>query len=92
MSFLVAEGIPEIRESLCYILLSLGIKGIPVSSIEQALNAITRETGIDTAIIDVENTEVEGMKLINHLRNNNQTKHIKIIVHSKESDKHQGQG
>ncbi len=86
MEFLVVEHSPQIRENLCYILLSLGIRGIPLANREKALETLKNKE-VSGAIVDVDNKEVEGLQLIEELKNNDKTKNIHIIVHSVQSQK-----
>ncbi len=86
MEFIVVEHSPQIRENLCYILLTLGVKGIPVANKDEALE-ILKNKDISGAIIDVDNKEVEGLKLIEEIKHNEKTRNIHIIVHSVQSQK-----
>ncbi len=86
MEFIVVEHSPQTRESLCYLLLPLGIKGIPVANRKEALE-ILKNKEIRGAIIDVDNREVEGLQLIEDIKGNEKTKNIHIIVHSVQSQR-----
>ncbi len=88
MNSLVVDSSPAIRNSLCYILLSLGIKGIPCADRDQALTAIKElEEDLFSAIVDIDNKEVEGVELIKELKQNPKTMDIKIIVHTIQSNR-----
>ena len=88
MNSLVVESSPAIKDSLCYILLSLGIKGIPCENKNQALEAISKlEEDVFSAIIDIDKKEAEGIELIKELKQNPKTKDTKIIVHTIQSNR-----
>ena len=87
MTFLVADASSQIRESLCYALLSFGIKGLPVSSKKAALNALKGDTRIEGAIVDLDSHEIEGKELVEELRGSESTHSIKVIAHTVQSSK-----
>ncbi len=87
MEFLVIEESPAVRDKLCYILLSLGIKGVPLSTRQQALDLLRRGERFDGAIIDVDSSEVDGFRLIQELKEGEGTQSIRIIVHTIQSQK-----
>ena len=85
--FLVVESAQTVREALCYSLLSFGIKGLPASSRADALEAIKAQNGIEGAIIDIDNKDVEGIRLIEDLKAAENTRRIAVIVHTIQSRK-----
>lgn len=87
MIYLVVEGSSTIRESLCYVLLSFGIKGLPVSSRQEALGTLQTESAVIGAIVDIDTKEVDGIQLIKELRESEKTRAIKVIVHTVLSSK-----
>jgi two-component system OmpR family response regulator len=87
MHFLVLDASDKIRESLCYVLLSFGIKAMPVVNRRAAVEALAADADIDGAIIDIDNQEAEGRELVNELRGSPETQGIKIIVHTIQSHK-----
>ncbi len=87
MKFLVVESLKSVRDSLCYILLSFGIKGIPIKNYKSAEEYFDNNQDITGLIVDIDNKDVEGIKLIEYLRGNNRMKDIKIIVHTIQSNK-----
>ena len=87
MLFLVLDASEKIRESMCYVLLSFGIKALPVSSRQAALDSLKDNPGVDGAIIDVDSQEAQGRELVNDLKSSPQTQAIKIIVHTVQSHK-----
>lgn len=87
MIYLVVESSPSVRESLCYTLLSFGIKGLPVANHAAALEALEKSNGIDGAIIDIDNADVDGIALVNALKQNPRTQGIAIIVHTVQTSK-----
>ncbi len=80
MNILVVEHSEAEGKKLLYLLLSLGYRGFIVKSREDALPVI-KEKDIAAIIIDVDNKDVEGLKLIDDLRNN-EKRHIPFIIHS----------
>jgi CheY-like chemotaxis protein len=87
MDYLVAEATQSIRESLCYVLLSLGIKGIPVSNKQEALETLQSQKEVGGAVIDLDSKEVDGVNLIAELRAKESTQHLSIIAHTVQSSK-----
>ena len=85
--FLVVESAQNVREALCYSLLSFGIKGLPVASRHDALAALKAQSGIEGAIVDIDNKDVEGIQLINDLKSAENTRRIAVIVHTIQSRK-----
>ena len=62
MSILVVESSPATRESLCYALLSFGVKGIPAATRDAAWEAIEATPDLEGAIVDIDNKDVEGAR------------------------------
>ncbi len=85
--FLVVESAEPVRAGVCLALLPFGIKGIPVASRSEALEAIKSQESIEGAIIDIDNQNVEGIRLINDLKASKQTRHIAVIVHTIQTRK-----
>jgi two-component system chemotaxis response regulator CheY len=85
--FLVVESSPSVREALCYVLLSFGIRGIPVESRRAAREALDTEREVDGAIIDIDNSAVEGIQLMKEMREDKRTRGLAIIVHTVQSSK-----
>jgi two-component system, chemotaxis family, chemotaxis protein CheY len=85
--FLVVESATAVRESLCYVLLSFGIRGVPAADRESALRTLTEGTQVEGAIIDIDNKDVDGIALIQELREGEHTRGISIIVHTIQSSK-----
>ena len=88
MNALVVDNSPAIRDSLCYILLSIGIKGLACGSKEEALK-IANQTGEGPAlaVIDIDDKAAGGVELIKELKGNPKTKDIKIIVHTMQKNR-----
>ena len=87
MVFLVVESTLAVREALCYVLLSFGVRGIPAPNREAARQAIASGAQVEGAIIDIDNKDVDGIALIQELRESEQTRRISIIVHTMQSSK-----
>ncbi len=87
MVFVVMEESQGIRDSLCFTLLSCGIKGVPVSSYNEALQAFKTLSTVDGAIIDIDSKELKGTELIKELKEREDTKAVSIIVHTIQSKK-----
>ncbi len=87
MGFLVVEGSLSVREALCYVLLSFGIKGVPVSTRAAALEVLGSNPDIKGAIIDIDNQEVEGSLLISEMKEKEKTRGIPIIIHTVQASK-----
>lgn len=80
--FLVVESTQTVQEALCFALLSFGIKGIPVSTRSEALAAVKTHSAIEGAIVDIDNRDVDGIKLIDDLKAGEDTRRIAVIVHT----------
>jgi len=87
MDYLVAEAADNIRESLCYVLLSFGVKGVPVADKQEALQTLRNNKEIRGAIIDLDSKEVDGVNLIAELRAQENTQHLTVIAHTVQSSK-----
>jgi CheY-like chemotaxis protein len=87
VSFLVVEGSQTVREALCYVLLSFGVKGIPVPSRAAALSALEGAPDVQGAIVDLDNSEVEGGELLRQLRADERSRGLPIIVHTAQAGK-----
>jgi DNA-binding response OmpR family regulator len=87
MTYLVVEGSATIRTSLCYVLLSFGIKGLPASSRREALDILGSQAGVEGAIVDIDTREVEGPELIRQMRESEALQKVKVIVHTVQSSK-----
>jgi len=82
MVCLVVEGTPAVRESLCYVLLSLGIKGVPAANRQEALDTLKSQPDINVAIVDLDSKEVQGEALLGDLREACQPGRLQVIVQS----------
>jgi CheY-like chemotaxis protein len=82
MVCLVVEGTPAVRESLCYVLLSLGIKGVPAANRQEALDTLKSQPDINLAIVDLDSKEVQGEALLSDLREACQPGRLQVIVQS----------
>ena len=87
MNFLVVESSLAVRESLCYVLLSFGIKGIPVENRQAARLVLDRGDSVEGVIVDIDNKEVEGIQLVTDLKEGEQTRRLSIIVHTIQTNK-----
>ncbi len=87
MVFLVVESALAVREALCYVLLSFGIRGVPAADRKAAHEVISAGAQVEGAIIDIDNKDVDGIALIQELREGERTRGISIIVHTVQSSK-----
>jgi two-component system chemotaxis response regulator CheY len=87
MDYLVAEAAANVRESLCYVLLSFGVKGVPVADKQEALQTLQNNKEIGGAIVDLDSKEVDGVNLIAELRAQESTQHLIVIAHTVQSSK-----
>jgi two-component system chemotaxis response regulator CheY len=85
--FLVVESSLQVRESLCHVLLSFGVRGVPVADRAAALELLKKNTPIEGAIIDIDNRSVDGVRLITDLRENERTRGVPIVVHTIQTTK-----
>ncbi len=87
MVCLVVDGAPAVRDSLCYVLLSLGCKGVPAANRREALDALKNQPDINVAIVDLDSKEVQGEQLLNELRQSGEQGGPKVIVQSVQSNR-----
>jgi CheY-like chemotaxis protein len=85
--YLVVESSQTVREALCHVLLSFGIQGIPVPSRAAALKSLAGAEKIEGAVIDIDNSDVDGIALISELKQDERTRGMAIIVHTVQSSK-----
>ena len=82
MQCLILDDSQNIKKTLCYILLSLGIKGILVLNYDDAKKEIDNNNNLSSVIIDVDNKSLNGIKLIEEINNKYTNKHLIIIIHT----------
>lgn len=87
MHFLVLEGTVPVRETLCYILLSFGIRGVPASTRQDGEEILARNPAIKGAIVDIDNKDVEGTEFIRKMAEDGHMPALQVIVHTAQSDK-----
>jgi two-component system chemotaxis response regulator CheY len=87
MVCLVVEGTPSVRESLCYILLSLGVKGLPAANRQEALDLLKSQPEVSIALVDLDGKEVQGEALLRDLRASESLRSLKVIVQSVQSNR-----
>ncbi len=87
MSCLVLEAAPPVRLSLLALLRSLGIKGIPAGTADEAEMALKLNPDIGAAVVDTDTTGLGGMELFVRLRRNPATQHIRVVAHSGQSSR-----
>jgi CheY-like chemotaxis protein len=87
MTFLVVEESVTVRHLLCYLLLSLGIKGVPAADGEEARRELEARPEIEGAIVDIDNTKIGGLELIQALKGDPKTKNLTVIAHTIQSQK-----
>jgi len=85
--FLVVESSLTVRESLCYVLLAFGVRGLPVANRKAAVEALAKGAAIDGAIVDIDNKDADGMRLITDLKQSETTRGISVIVHTVQTKK-----
>jgi two-component system, chemotaxis family, chemotaxis protein CheY len=87
VSFLVVEGSPSTRDALCYALLSFGVKGVPAATRAAAWDAINAAADLEGVIVDIDNKDVDGIRLVADLRQNPRTRGLAVVVHTVQSGK-----
>jgi len=85
--FLVVESSLTVRESLCYVLLSFGIRGVPLANRAAANDALEKGEKAEGAIVDIDNKDVDGVALIEQLKASERTKGMSLIVHTVQTGK-----
>ncbi|MBN1523945.1 MAG: response regulator [Spirochaetales bacterium] len=87
MTYIVIEESASVRHLLCYLLLSLGIKGLPHESKDSALEDIANRPEIEGAIVDIDNKSVQGLDFIKAIKSRFGNRNIKLIAHTVQSHK-----
>ena len=87
MVCLVVEGTPSVRESLCYVLLSLGTQGLPAANRQEALDTLKSHPDINVAIVDLDSKEVQGEALLRDLHESGKLSGLKVIAQSVQSSR-----
>jgi CheY-like chemotaxis protein len=87
MNCLILDENESSREELAHILLSFGIRGVDVPSRSAALEAIESDAETGAVILDIDNKELEGFELARDLRQNPETRHIKVVVQTFQSSR-----
>ena len=82
VKFLVVEGSETARESIARALLPRGIKGVPVADRPAAWEALKADTSIEGAIVDVDDSAVEGVRLIEEIKADEAARGLTIVVHT----------
>jgi DNA-binding response OmpR family regulator len=82
VNYLVVESSLAIRESLCYVLLSFGIKGIPVENRQAALQVLDGGEPVEGVIVDIDNKDADGIQLVTELREGEKTRRLPVIAHT----------
>ena len=85
--YIVVDESKTIRESICLILISFGIKGIPAASNKEVISVISQNPQIIGAIIDIDDKELGGTELIKILKKDEKTRSLKIIAHTVQTNK-----
>jgi two-component system chemotaxis response regulator CheY len=85
--FLVVESSQTVRESLCYVLLAFGVRGVPLANRKGALEALGKGGAVDGAIVDIDNKDVDGIQLITDLKGSDPTRGMSVIVHTVQTSK-----
>jgi two-component system chemotaxis response regulator CheY len=85
--FLVVESSLTVRESLCYVLLAFGVRGIPVANRKAAAESLAKSGAVDGVIVDIDNKDVDGIQLITDLKASDTTRGISVIVHTIQTSK-----
>ncbi|MBN2531536.1 MAG: response regulator [Spirochaetales bacterium] len=82
MDTIVLEHSLKLGKDISLLLLTFGIKGLPVCTLHEALEAIKRFDTIKFCIIDIDNKSTEGVRFIQEIRQDEHYKDLKIIVHT----------
>jgi two-component system chemotaxis response regulator CheY len=85
VNYLVVESSQTVREALCYVLLSFGIKGIPAQNRARAEEILASGDHLDGAVVDIDNTDTDGIALVHALRASERWRGVPVIVHTVQS-------
>lgn len=85
MSCLVLEPAPPARVALVTQLKALGMKAVPAANADEAEAALRSNPDIGAAVVDTDTPGIGGMELVNRLRRDPKTQHIRVVVHSQQS-------
>ena len=87
MDIIILERTKELGDILSLLLLTFGIKGIPVCTRQDAFNILKQYSGIKFGIIDIDNKSTEGIRFIKEIRQDTPYKDLNIIVHTAQKIK-----
>jgi len=76
-----------VRESLCYVLLSLGLQGLPAASRQAALERLTGRPDGGLAIGDLDSKEGQGEALLRDLRESARPGGLPVVVQTVQSNR-----
>lgn len=88
MDTIVLEYTYKLGLDISLLLLTFGLTGVPVCTRQEALDALKRYEKIKFCIVDIDNKSTEGIRFIKEIRQDNQYKDLKIIVHTIQKLKH----
>jgi CheY-like chemotaxis protein len=83
----ILERTKELGEALTLLLLTFGLRGISVCTSGEALQVLQEDPNIHFGIIDIDNTSTGGLSFIREIRQREQFKDLKIIVHTAQKIK-----
>jgi CheY-like chemotaxis protein len=82
MDTIVLERTKNLGKDLSLLLLTFGMKGIPVCTREEALEALHTYSTIRFCIVDIDNESTGGLQFIKEIRQDTTYAGLKIIVHT----------
>ncbi len=86
MTFLIVTDHTDARELLCWMLLSLGVRGVPVETAAAARGELADGGETAGAIIDVDEEAAGGMELALSLKRDPRTRNMIVIAYSRQAE------
>jgi CheY-like chemotaxis protein len=83
---LIAEDEAPVREMVALVLRSGGYRTVMCADGEEAITALTRESRIDLALLDVRMPRLDGIHVISAIRRHPVWNNIRVVVMSAYSD------
>jgi DNA-binding response OmpR family regulator len=87
MTFLVVTESAETSQLFCYMLLSLGVHGLPVESVERARRELEARADVGGAVIDIDDATPGGRELVSELKRGPSAGNMILIALAGESQK-----
>jgi CheY-like chemotaxis protein len=87
MSCVVLEPAVPIRQSLLKVLASMGVRGVPASTVAEAEAAIRSSGDVEAIIVDTDTPALGGLELLARMRAAQETRALRVVAHSGQTSR-----